>query len=171
MAVVVAKGSAAGIMIPATSEARRLQTRPLLHYCPRLARGWATGAPAELTDGPLRRRDHGHDYAARQATTNYHRTSPVRATDGRRKMNGAAHASTTSRKLMNGDGARRQARHSTPARPGPEDARAQGQTGTGGGRHVTTGGGRTTLTPTSNSKYKALINGKMWRVVFRCSIE
>jgi len=45
MAVVVAKGSAAGIMKPATSEARRLQIRPRVYYCPRLARGWATGAP------------------------------------------------------------------------------------------------------------------------------
>jgi hypothetical protein len=99
MAVVVAKGSAAGIMKTATSEARRLQIRPRVYYCPRHERGWATGAPAELADGPLRRRDHGQDYAARQATTNCHRTSPVKAKDGRRKMNGAAHASTTNRKL------------------------------------------------------------------------
>ena len=83
MAVVVAKGSAAGIMKPATSEARRLQIRPRVYYCPRLARGWATGAPAELADGPLRRRDHGHDYAARQATTNCHRTSPACKGQGR----------------------------------------------------------------------------------------
>ena len=102
MAVVVAKGSAAGIMKPATSEARRLQVRPRVYYCPRHERGWAKEAPAELADGPLRRRDHGQDYAARQATTNCHRTSPVKAKDGRRKMNGAAHASTTNRKLRRG---------------------------------------------------------------------
>ena len=46
MAVVVAKGSAAGIMKPATSEARRLQVRPRVNYCPRHERGWAKGAPA-----------------------------------------------------------------------------------------------------------------------------
>jgi hypothetical protein len=118
MAVVVAKGSAAGIMKPATS-----------YTCPRLARRWATGAPAELADGPLRRRDHGHDYAARQATTNCHRTSPVRATDGRRKMNGAAHASTTDRKLRR----RRCTQASAPSQP--RTPRAGGRTGAGPGRN------------------------------------